>query len=118
MSQKLITKEIESGAKKYPLYSQDGKGDEGLVWAKYFYPAGAYTLYVTEMEIRKLVSVGMKQEIEGTIFGYVTGVDFPELGYTDMEELFAMRGRFGLGIERDMYFTPCTLGEIKSGEKR
>lgn len=33
---KLMTPEIEQKLKEYPLYSQDGKGDEAQVVVKYF----------------------------------------------------------------------------------
>lgn len=120
MSHKLFTKEIQSGAWKFPLHSQDEKEDEALVWAKYFHPAGRYTFYVTEMNIEMLESLGNRQIVEGTAFGFVRsplGSDCDELGYVDLNEMASLRGRFGLGIERDMYFTPCTLGEIRSGVK-
>lgn len=121
---KLITKEIEKLAGKYPLYSQDSKGDEALVWLKFFDPAGRFTYLVTEMEIDKIGdrTAGIMQEhaphqyLEGTIFGYCIsplGPDCDELGYFDLSELSTLIGRFGLGIERDMHFKPCTLKEAK-----
>ena len=45
-------------------------------------------------------------------FGYVDGV-FPELGYFTLSELEAIRGQFGLPLERDRFFTPCQLSEIR-----
>lgn len=113
---KLITKEIEKLAKKYPLYSQDSKGDDAVVFVKFFNPCGAQTWYITEMEITHLETFGNKQIIEGTAFGYVDGVDYPELGYIDLEELFAIKGVMGLGIERDMYFPKGVhIGDVKRG---
>ena len=111
---KLITKEIEKLAKQYPLYGQEDKGDEAMVWCRFFDPTGSGTWYVTEMNIEKCHSVGNKQFISGTMFCYVTGLQFDEWGYTDLEELFAYRGMFNLGIERDLGFTPCTVGELKA----
>ena len=46
----LMTPEIEQKLKDYPLYSQDGKGDEAQVVVKYFNPVGAGTWYVLEGE--------------------------------------------------------------------
>lgn len=117
---KLITQEVQKLAKKYPLYSQDSKGDEAIVWLKFFDPCGRYTYFVTEMEINEIVSQGNQQHIEGTVFGYVIsplGPDCDELGYGDLQEMTTVKNRMGLGIERDMYFSPCTMGEIKRGEK-
>ena len=34
----------------------------------------------------------------------------PELGYVGLNELQAVRGPWGLGIERDLYWTPKTRG--------
>lgn len=32
------------------------------------------------------------------------GMGFPELGYVDLEEIAAVKSRFGLSVERDLYF--------------
>ena len=90
---KLITKAIEKKFEKYPLCSQDGKGMDAKVVLKIFDPCGSYTMYVTEADLE-----------EGTLFGFVTGLSYPELGYASLEELTSYRGRFGLGMERDIHF--------------
>jgi len=111
---KLITKEIEKQAKKYPLYSQDGKGDESHVWLKFFNPTGAGTWYITEMDIEEIVKQGSHQVIRGTAFGYVTGLGYDELGYIDLEELTSISFPYGLRIERDLYFPEnVTLKMVK-----
>ena len=118
---KLFTKEVRDLAKKYPLYSQENKGDEAIVWVKFFMPSSRYTLYVTEMDIEKIVALGNRQIAEGSAFGYVLspfGEDCDELGYADLEELTTVKGKFGLSLERDMYFTSTTIGEIKAGKGR
>lgn len=53
--QKLWTKEVENRAVKYPLYSQDGKGMEAAVIAKFFNPYGAGTWIITEASKADLV---------------------------------------------------------------
>ena len=35
------------------------------------------------------------------------GLGSPELGYVRLSELSALRGPFGLSVERDRYFTAC-----------
>ena len=45
---KIITKEIEKLMDKYPLYSQDGKGNNAKVLFKAFNPYGSETWYVLE----------------------------------------------------------------------
>lgn len=53
-------------------------------------------------------------EFDGSdlFFGYVAG-DFPELGYFRLSELREVRGLFNLPIERDMYFKPQLLSDIR-----
>jgi hypothetical protein len=45
------------------------------------------------------------------MFGLVEGHVW-ELGYISLNELMAVRGPMGLPIERDIYWSPKTLGEI------
>lgn len=89
---KLLTKKLEDRFKE--VGSQDGKGDEAIVIAKFFNPTGAGTWLATEYE-----------PINRIFFGYVSifgesGMD--EWGYFSLDELQEFRGRFGLGIERDL----------------
>jgi len=105
---KLMTKEIEKKLEKYPLYSQDGKGDNAKVLCKFFAPWGRWTWYVTE---------GNKLDNgDWEFFGIVVGDYFTELGYFTLSELESIRGWGGLGIERDRYFSPCTRGELEKLE--
>ena len=118
--QKLFTKELQNQAKKFPLYSQDSKGDEAVVWAKFFHPASRYTFFVTEMDIQRLESFGNKQYVEGTAFGYVLsplGQDCDEWGYVDLQELNELNVR-GLSMERDMWFSSLTVGKLKEKSYR
>lgn len=100
----LLTKEIIN--KIPPMYSQENEKDP-LCVVKYFDPTGSWTWYVIEGE-----------ESEGTFvfFGYVVG-DFPELGYFTLLDLQkakeGIKGIQSLPIERDIYFTPCRLSEVK-----
>ena len=59
---------------------------------KLFDPTGAATWLFTELD-----------EGGDTLFG-LCDLGFPELGYCSLEEISALRGRFGLGIERDLHF--------------
>jgi hypothetical protein len=63
--------------------------------AKFFNPTGTGTWYVTEYD-----------PIEHKFFGYASifGDWSDEWGYFSLDVLEAYRGRFGLGIERDLYF--------------
>jgi len=92
--------------KEYPLYSQDGKGGDALVIAKFFFPASAATWYVTEGTPNK---EGTDIEFFGYVENLVPGGD--ELGYFTLSELSEVT-RFGLFIERDSYFTKTRLGDL------
>jgi hypothetical protein len=105
---KLITPEIE--ATLPPLYSQENVPDPVAIF-KLFDPCGRYTLFVLEGQ----------REPDGDLilFGFCRsplGADCDELGYTSLRELESVRGRYGLGIERDLYFSPTPLSKIRAGE--
>jgi len=103
-SNRLLTNEIR--AKLPPLYSQDGKDPSKVqIVVKFFNPTGAGTWYATEFD-----------PDEGLFFGYAKITD-GELGYFSLEELKNFRGRFGLGIERDLYWnSETTLADVMSGK--
>ena len=54
--------------------------------------------------------------IEFLFFGYVVGIE-PELGYFSLRELETCKqgltGILALPVERDLYFEPCRLSEVK-----
>lgn len=101
MAMKLMTKKIERVLAGFPIYSQDGKGGEATAVVKYFTPDSSYTWYVTE---GNRLSSG-----EWRFFGLVfNGRDF-EYGYFGLRELEALRGPWGLPVERDRYFDPMPL---------
>ena len=96
---KLLTKALE---KKLPaIYAQDGKGDNAKAYVKFFAPWTNWTWYVTEYDPET-----------GDCFGLVEGHE-TELGYFNLHELQAIKGPFGLKIERDILFETTTLGEIR-----
>lgn len=75
---------------------------------KIFNPSGAQTWYVTEYD-----------PTSGQAFCYVTGMHEDEFGYVDLGELATIRGRFGLGMERDrLWDGEVTLADVMSGKKR
>ena len=83
-----------------PLYSQDGRGDEAIVYVKIFDPSGSWTWYLTEWD-------GAQEA-----FGLVYGNDC-ELGYVSLAELASIQGALGIGLEIDVYFKPTALREIR-----
>ena len=77
------------------------RNDETKVPIKWF-GGGAFSYY--------LVGYDPDGPDAGQVFGYMTGVPFPELGYADLGELIALRFRpFGLPMERDEHWDPDTL---------
>ena len=100
---KLLT---ESLKKKIPPFrSQDSKGDNATVYAKFFCPWNHWTWYVTEYDPER-----------NECFGFVEG-DFPEFGYFSVAELEAVKHpKLMLGIEREIHFEPIKLRDI-SGVK-
>ena len=93
----LLTKEIREAFQK--TGSQDGKGDEATCIAKFFDPTGSWTWYATEFDG------------EDTFFGLVDGFEL-EWGDFSLSELQSVKGRFGLGIERDRYFGMPKLKDV------
>lgn len=95
----LLTKENKTKLPK--LYSQQKLGEKAIAYVKFFDPCGSYTWYATEFDPK-----------EGRFFGLVSGHEL-ELGYWMLEELAAYKGPFGIGIERDRWFTPKTIEEVR-----
>ena len=74
-----------------------------LVIAKFFNPAGAGTWYATEYDPETNI-----------FFGFVSifGDHNDEWGSFSLEELESFKGSFGLGIERDLFFSEKRASEI------
>jgi hypothetical protein len=81
-----------------PLGATEEERDP-LVRAKFFYPDFSWTWYAIEFDGDDL------------FFGLVDGFE-RELGYFRLSELMANRGKFGMEIECDLFFTPCRLSTL------
>jgi hypothetical protein len=105
---KLLTAAIIKKLEKAPLYSTDGINSVPVL-VKFFSPWSNWTWYAIE---------GTKDEDGWLFFGLVEGHE-KELGYFRLSELESVRGRFGLKIERDMYFDNMLLDKqnLKVGAK-
>ena len=90
----LLTKEIIEKFKKYPLYSQDGKGEDSVVLVKYFNPCGAGTWLITEAE--------QQEDGDWLLFGYCHIFE-REWGDVMLSDLQNLKLPFGLTIECDLY---------------
>ena len=93
---KLLTKEIE---KSFPPWgSTDGQGDEAIVQVKFFCPWNQWTWYATEYDSENRI-----------FFGLAVGFE-AELGSFSLDEMEDVKGPLGMGIERDILFSPRKLG--------
>lgn len=90
----LLTNEIIKKFKEYPLYSQDGKGEDSVVLVKYFNPCGSGIFLITEAE--------QEEDGDWLLFGYCHIFEW-EWGYVLLSELQNLKLPFGLTIERDLY---------------
>ena len=81
--------------------------DEVVAPAKLFSPYSGWTWYITELDPET-----------GQCFGLVDGFE-QEIGYFDLTELAETTVFGGVpAVERDLYWEPMTLGEIKNGSRR
>jgi hypothetical protein len=97
---KLLTKELLERFQQ--VGSQEDKSDP-LVIAKFFNPTGAGTWYATEYDPKNKM-----------FFGYVSIFNDwnDEWGYFSQTELESLKGPFGLGIERDLYFQETLSSKV------
>lgn len=84
-----------------PLYANENV-DDPTVLVKLFTPDGSWTWYILEWDAKD------------TFFGLVDGME-EELGYFSLSELKSARGQMGLPIERDLWFEPRPLSEVRNG---
>ena len=99
---KLLTNELRRQLP--PLYATEHDTDPRII-CKFFTPDSRWTWYAIEFDG------------EDTFFGFVEGLE-DELGYFSLSELESVRGPFGLPIERDLYFEPCRLSQVKAKAER
>jgi hypothetical protein len=104
----LLPAELRSAiASRFPIGSQEGRGEDAVVLVKFFFPAGRYTFFVTE---------GEPVDDDFHVFGYCIspfGPDCDEWGYAALSELSGVVVR-GLSMERDLHlpFATRTVGEL------
>lgn len=95
----LLPKEIREALPE--LYANEELGLQAQAIVKYFAPDSNWTWYASEFDG------------EDIFFGLVIGLE-AELGYFSLTELKSVRGPLGLPIERDLYFKPRTLQELRT----
>ena len=94
---KLLTNELR---KKLPALGATEKQENPTAVCKFFTPDGGWTWFAFEFDGKD------------TFFGAVSGQEF-ELGYFSLRELEETTGPLGLHVERDLYFKPTQLSEIR-----
>lgn len=101
---KLLTADLR--AKIPPLYSQENlKFEDRIVHAKFFFPAGNWTWYITE---------GEQDGDDFRMFGFVIGFE-KEWGYVSLNELQSINVN-GLTVERDLYFDSGKFSDVIARE--
>lgn len=98
----LMTNEIR---KQLPALGATDDTPDPICQIKYFTPDGSWTWFAIEFDQKD------------TFFGAVSGMEF-ELGYFSLSELEETTGPLGLHIERDLYFKPTPLSEIRKQYER
>ena len=93
---KLLTKEIIRKLEKTRYDKEKPTPNDAPVLVRFFNPTGIGTWSALE---------GEKQPDGDWRFFGVADLGFPEYGYFSLKELSEFKGNFGLGIERDMYYT-------------
>jgi len=97
---KLMTKALE---KRFTKVGRQENIKDPIIIAKFFNPTGGGTWFASEYNPKDKI-----------FFGYASifGDHCDEWGYFSLEELEDYKGRFGLGIERDLHFTETKSSEI------
>ena len=99
---KLMTKELGDTIPAIGANENVEDYDEVAARAKLFSPYNGWTWYITEWDAES-----------GLCFGLVEGFE-TELGYFLLDELAEVTVLGGVpAVERDLYWKPTTLGEIK-----
>lgn len=102
---KLLTKELLA---RFAKLGRQENSNDPIVVAKFFNPTGAGTWYATEYN-----------PASREFFGYVSifGDYNDEWGSFSLAELESYHGKFGVGIERDLYFGEKRMSEIVQSAK-
>lgn len=97
---KLMTKALE---KRFAQVGSQAKTKDPLVIAKFFYPAGSATWFAIAFDSKRRL-----------FFGYesLSGDHTDGWGYFSLDELDSFTGKFGLGIERDLYWKEMPASEV------
>ena len=102
----LITQELGDAIPALYANEHVENHDDVLASVKLFSPYGNWTWYITEWDAET-----------GTCFGLVEGFEV-ELGYFSLDELAEATVFGGVpAVERDLYWQPKTIGEVRRGSR-
>ena len=90
-----------------------------MAQVKFFTPDSSWTWYASEgspVDENGLYDTD-EEKVDFLFFGLVAGLEV-ELGYFSLSELEEAHGPLGLPIERDGYFEPKALRELKELHER
>ena len=103
---KLITEEVGDTIPALYAHEHVKNHDDVLATAKLFSPYTGWRWYITEWQAET-----------GTCFGLVEGFE-TEIGYFDLTELAEATVFGGVpAVERDLYWQPKTIGEIRRQQR-
>ena len=103
---KLMSKELGDTIPALYAHENVPDYDSVLAPAKLFSPYSNWTWFITEWDAET-----------GACFGLVEGFE-TEFGYFDLTELAEATVFGGVpAVERDLYWTPKTIGEIRRGSR-
>jgi hypothetical protein len=91
----------ESTRVKIPALGATENEPDPTVWIKLFTPDSSWTWYIVEFDG------------EDRCFGLVAG-QAVELGYFLLSDIACARGGLGLPVERDLFFQPRPLSEVRA----
>ena len=89
-----------------------------MVVCKFFTPDAGWTWYAIEgspVDENGFYDTD-KEKVDFVFFGLVSGLEV-ELGYFSLAELKSVRGKFGLPVERDLYFQPDPIVSHQNAER-
>ena len=96
----LLTKELEA---RFAKVGSQAEMEDPIAICKFFNPVGRGYWFATEYDPKEKI-----------FYGYVSlfGDYNDEWGSFSLEELESIKGKFGLGIERDLHFEETPMSEI------
>lgn len=97
---KLLTEELKQ---KLPDMGETEDIKDPKAQVKLFTPWANWSWYLIEYDEEKELAFGLADGFE------------QELGYIDLKEIKALEGPAGLKVERDKWWQPKTVSEIKEG---